>query len=318
MLGSLARLRAAAVGRRLTMRRAQAQSFAPRLRQIPGAPVPREPQCTMMPRDPPLMSLPDAARLVPDGATIGFGGGLGLQRRPVAFARELIRQGRTGLHVFGVINGIETDLLIGGKAVASTNTSYVGLDELGQAPNFQAAAANGEIQVHEYSEWVITARFRAANMALPYLPWASGRHTDATHELGFKEVQCPYTGLMLLAVPAVKLDVAVIQAPCCDATGNTAVGVPLDQMYDVDALVARSADTVIVCAERIDDVDPTRVPLIGREVDAVVEAPHGSWPAAMAPIYLADRRHLLERYLPAGRGGTFAAYLDEFVYGAST
>jgi glutaconate CoA-transferase subunit A len=258
-------------------------------------------------------TLADAAKLVGEGSMIGFGGGLGLQRRPLSFARELVRQDVRGLHVFGVINGIETDLLIGGGAVASTNTSYVGLDEVGQAPNFQAAAQRGDIEIHEYSEWVITARFRAANMGLPYMPWPSGRFTDATGELGFKEVRCPYTDVRLLAVPAVQLDVAVIQAVKCDPAGNAELGVPFDHMYDVDALVARAADVVIVCAEEIGEVDPTRVQLIGREVDAVVQAPRGSWPAAMTPLYGADRRHLLDHYLPAARSGQFASYLERFV-----
>jgi glutaconate CoA-transferase subunit A len=263
-------------------------------------------------------SLADAASMVGDGATIGFGGGLGLQRRPVSFARELVRQGRAGLQVFGIINGIETDLLIGAGAVASTNTSYVGLDEIGQAPNFQAAAMRGDITVNEYSEWVMTARFRAANMGLPYLPWPSGRHTDVTKRLGFHEVTCPYTGVRLLAVPTIRLDVAVIQAPRCDPAGNTEIGLPLDHMYDVDALVARSADVVIVCAEEVGNVDPARVQLIGREVDAVVEAPRGSFPAAMTPLYGADRGHLLDHYVPAGLGGDFASYLDRFVHGRTS
>jgi glutaconate CoA-transferase subunit A len=260
-----------------------------------------------------VRSLAEAARLVPDGATIGFGGGLGLQRRPVEFARELVRQGRTRLHVYGVINGIETDLLIGAGAVASTHTSYVGLDEVGQGPSFQAAAAEGAIEVHEYSEWVITARMRATNMGLPYLPWPSGRLTDVAAAHAFVEVPCPYTGALLTAVPALHLDVAVIQAPRAAADGTTAHAVPLDHMYDVDALLAHCAETVIVCAEEVGEVDATRVQLITRDVTAVVEAPRGGWPAAMTPFYGADRRHLLEHYVPAGRAGRFGEYLDSFV-----
>jgi glutaconate CoA-transferase subunit A len=135
--------------------------------------------------------LADAAALVADGAKIGFGGSIGLYRRPVSFARELIRQERRDLHVYGLLNGFEADLLIGAGCVASTNSSYVGFDELGQAPNWQRFAAEGRIEVNEYSEWMITAGYRAANMALPYLPWVSGRFTDMGKSLGLKEVECP-------------------------------------------------------------------------------------------------------------------------------
>lgn len=258
-------------------------------------------------------SLSDAAALVADGARIGFGGSIGLYRRPVEFARELVRQGRTGLHVHGILNGVEADTLVGAGCVASTTSSYVGFDELGQAPNFQRAAGAGDIQVNEYSEWMITAGYRAANMALPYLPWISGRHSDIGKALGLKEVECPYTGTSLLAVRALNLDVAVIQAPRCDAAGNVEIAWPLDHMYDVDALIARSAEVVIVCAEEIGDVDSNRLQLIAREVDAVVEVPRGSWPGGIHPVYGIDRAHITDTYVPAAREGRFDEYLDHWV-----
>jgi glutaconate CoA-transferase, subunit A len=259
------------------------------------------------------LSLETAAKLVPDGARIGFGGSWGLARRPLSFVRELIRQGRTGLHVHGILSGIDADLLIGAGAVASTTSSYVGFDELGQAPNFQHAAGLGEIQVNEYGEWLITAGYRATNMALPYLPWITSRHSDLVDELGLKEVVCPYTGTPLLAVRAIELDVAVIQAVRCDAAGNTELAVPLDHMYDVDALLARSAQVVIVCAEEIAPVDPTRVQLLGREVDAVVQAPRGAWPGSMNTLYGVDRAHIIDTYLPAAGGNDFDSYLRDHV-----
>lgn len=261
-----------------------------------------------------VTSIAEAAAMVPDGAKIGFGGSIGLYRRPVAMAAELIRQGRRELDLYGVINGIEADLLIGAGCVASTNTSYVGFDELGQAPNFQRQASEGRIEVNEYSEWLVTAGYRAANMAIPYLPWITSRRNDLVEKLGLTEVECPYTGTKLLAVRALNLDVAVIQAERADAEGNTELSLPLDYIYDVDALIARSADMVIVCVEEIGTVDPNRVQLIGREVDAVVEARRGSAPGGLLPAYDLDRAHLTEVYLPAAREGRFDEYLDRFIH----
>ena len=260
-------------------------------------------------------TMSDAAALVADGSKIGFGGSIGLYRRPVEFARELVRQGKRDLDVFGILNGIEADLMIGAGCVASTNSSYVGFDELGQAPNFQIWAGDGRIAVNEYTEWMITAGYRAANMALPYLPWISSRRNDVTEKLGLKEVECPYTGTTLLAVRAINLDVAVIQAERADAEGNTETPIPLDHMYDVDALIARSADVTIVCVEEIGEVDPNRVQLIAREVDAVVVAPRGAWPGGLLPAYGVDRAHITEVYLPAALGGEFEGYLDQYVHG---
>jgi glutaconate CoA-transferase subunit A len=260
-------------------------------------------------------SLSEAAELVSDGTKIGFGGSVGLYRRPVGFAHELIRQGRRNLDTFGILNGIEVDTLIGGGCVGSTNTSYIGFDELGQAPNFQAAASDGRIVVNEWTEWMITASYRAANMAIPYIPWITSRRNDVTKALGLVEVECPYTGRMVLAVRANNLDVAVIQAERADAEGNTEIPTPLDHMWDADCLVARAAKTIIVCVEEIGEVNPDQVQLIGREVAAVVEVPRGAAPGGLLPAYGIDHAHINETYVPAAREGRFDEYLERFVFG---
>jgi len=50
-------------------------------------------------------SLADAVSLVSDGATVALGGGLSA-RLPMAMVRELVRQGRRGLHLVGSAHGI--------------------------------------------------------------------------------------------------------------------------------------------------------------------------------------------------------------------
>jgi glutaconate CoA-transferase subunit A len=262
-------------------------------------------------------SLKEAAALVGDGDRIGFGGSWGLARRPVGFVRELIRQGRRDLHVHGILSGIDADLLIAAGAAASTTSSYVGFDEFGQAPHFQKAASAGDIEINEYSEWLITAGYRAANMGLPYIPWISSRHNDIGPALGLKEIECPFTGTSLLAVRAIEIDVAVIQATRADRKGNTEFSLPIDHMYDVDAMLAHCAKTVIVCAEEVGEIDRNRTQLVGREVDAVVEMPGGGWPGSMSPLYGVDRAHMTDVYLPAAKEGRFDGYLDEYVYDES-
>ena len=47
-----------------------------------------------------MINLPEAAALVPDGATISFGG-FTTQRHPMAFVYELVRLKRRNLYLFG-------------------------------------------------------------------------------------------------------------------------------------------------------------------------------------------------------------------------
>jgi glutaconate CoA-transferase subunit A len=259
-----------------------------------------------------VVSLEDAAAAVPDGARIAFGGGGALMRRPMAFARRLARRGVRDLHVFHMLGGIETDLLIGAGAVASTNCAYLGLLEYGQAPNFQRAARDQRLTVNEYSEFMYIAALRAADMGLPFIPWKTPWGSDMVDRLGLKEVVDPYSGSSLLAVPAAQIDVAVIHVERADEDGYVELPDEPDLIWDYDYLVARVATTTIVCAEEIAPPrDPARVALIGREVTHVVEAPVGAWPTGLHPRYKPDAAHVTEEYLPAASAGgdEFAAYL---------
>ena len=60
-------------------------------------------------------SLADAVALVSDGAMVALGGGLSA-RLPMAMVRELIRQGRRGLHLVGSAHSIDVDMLVGAGA----------------------------------------------------------------------------------------------------------------------------------------------------------------------------------------------------------
>ncbi len=83
------------------------------------------------------MSLAEAASLVQDGMTLAIGGGLSW-REPMAFLREIIRQGRRDLRVIGTAHGIDVDLLCGAGAISVVEESYVGFEhDFGMAPNFR-------------------------------------------------------------------------------------------------------------------------------------------------------------------------------------
>jgi glutaconate CoA-transferase subunit A len=255
--------------------------------------------------------------MVADGCRLGFGGQPALARRPMGFARELVRQRRGDLHLFNQIGGLEIDLLIGAGLVESTNCCYVGLGDLGPSPHFQRAAGEGSVAIAEYSEFTLVASLRAAGMDLPFMPWKTAWGSQLVDLNGWKQIRCPYTGVDLLAVPANALDVAVIQVESCDERGNVPLPDPLEISYDFDFLICRAARQVIVCAERVEPIDdPSRVALFGREVSAVVDSPNGAWPCALGGSYGVDFEHLLDTYLPAAAAAdSFDAYLADHVFG---
>jgi glutaconate CoA-transferase subunit A len=262
-----------------------------------------------------LITIDEAAQAIPDGANLALGGGGAGMRRPMEIARALVRRRARDLAIFHMLGGLETDLLIGAGAVASTNCAYVGLLEYGQAPCFQRAARSGALKVNEYSEFLYIASLRAADLGLPFLPWKTPWGSDIVELLGLRTVKDPYSDAVLLAVPAAPIDVAVIHVDRADADGYVSAPDEPDLIWDYDHLVARVATTTIVCAEEIGaPVDPARVALVGREVTHVVHTPRGAWPTGSHPRYGADVDHLWNAYLPAAAAGEaeFLAYLEQF------
>lgn len=98
-----------------------------------------------------LRTLAEAAALIPDGATVGFGGSL-LQRTPAAFARELARQGRRGLRYVKSSAAYDLDLLVAAGCVARVETGIVTFEPpFGPAPNYRRAIEHGTVHLREHA-----------------------------------------------------------------------------------------------------------------------------------------------------------------------
>lgn len=263
-----------------------------------------------------LVPLEQAVAYIDDGAMIALGGGLSA-RLPMAAVRELIRQGRHRLHVIGSAHGIDVDLLVAAGALAICEESYVGFEQdLGLAPAFRRAAETGTIEVRESCCATMLNQLRAAEYGLPFLPVRGVKGSDirALHP-EYAEISCPFTGETLVAVPALRPDVALIHSPLGDRRGN----LHLDQPYVLDERFASAARHVVATVERIvsvEDMQKAGITIPGHLVAAVAEVPYGAHPSSCYPQYAYDRQHLAEYVKAATAGGnTLTDYLDTYVTG---
>jgi glutaconate CoA-transferase subunit A len=236
-----------------------------------------------------VTSLEAAVELVPDGASLGVGGVL-LRRKPMALLTAIADAGRRDLRFHCFLASLDAELLVRRGCVAEVHAGYVGFEQLGFAPAYSAAVADGSVRAFEYSEFVFVAGLRAAAAGLPFLPTRGAMGSDLVAELGLREVVCPYTGERLLAAPALRPNVTVIHAEAADEQGNVRAPTERDFLWDYDQTLARASERVIVSAERIVPTDELRGStfLFSYEVDAVVEAPRGAWPTAVPGLYGAD------------------------------
>jgi glutaconate CoA-transferase, subunit A len=261
-----------------------------------------------------LVDLREAVARVDDGSLIALGGGLSA-RLPMAMVRELIRQGRRRLHVVGSAHSIDVDLLIAAGSVAVCEESYVGFEQdLGLAPAFRRAAESGGLEIRESCCDTILNQLRAAEFGLPFMPVRGvvGSDIPRLHP-EYGEVTCPFTEERLVAVPALRPDVALIHAPLGDRRGN----LHLDQPYVLDERFAAASATLVATVERLgstSEVVAAGVTIPGYQVGAVAEVPYGAHPSSCYPLYAYDRPHLVEYIAAAQAGGeALAGYLHRYV-----
>ena len=262
-----------------------------------------------LPRDK-RASLTDAVALVSDGAIVALGGGLSA-RLPMAMVRELVRQRRRALHLVGSAHSIDVDMLVAAGAVRRLEESYVGFEQdLGLAPAYRRAAEEGTIEVAESCCATILAQLRATEMGLPFLPVRGVRGSGiAGLHPEYAEITCPFTGETLVAVPALRPDVALLHAPSGDRYGN----LHLDQPYVLDERFAAASGMVIATVDELvstDTVAASGVTIPAHLVAAVAEVPFGAHPASCYPRYAYDRGHLGE-YVSASQSGP--ADLDKYL-----
>jgi glutaconate CoA-transferase subunit A len=98
-----------------------------------------------------VVSLEEAARLIPEGALITFGGVL-LNRPPAAFVRELARQRRRGLRLVKPSPAYDLDLLTAAGCLAEAAIGITTFEaRFGQSRQFRRAVERGTLKVREHS-----------------------------------------------------------------------------------------------------------------------------------------------------------------------
>jgi len=262
-----------------------------------------------------VISSDEVMAQIPNGATIAIGGS-SLSRKPMALVRALARSDRRDLRLIVNVGGPEVDLLIGTGKVAEVIYAFVGFEVMGLAPHFRTARQEGSVKFQEWTEFTVMAGLDATIKRVPFLPTHAGLGTDILRvNPAFKTFEDPFGGETLVAVPALRPDVALLHVNLADPQGN---GVILGDGH-MDALCAKAAKKTFLSAEQI--LLPERLQTYGRDVHVfrtvvtgVVEAPWGAHLTGCAPDYRADLQHV-QGYLRAARDrAAWGEYLEQYVY----
>lgn len=266
-----------------------------------------------------IIGLSEAVGQIPDGAEIALGG-FAITRNPIAFANELIRQGKKDLNVYEIIGSMDSDMLVGAGLVKTLSYGGGSLDRFGRINRINEAIEKKTVDVREYSGLSISFRFLAGSLGIPYIPTKTLLGTDIIKNLLEKDdsimvSDSPFDGERLVLLKALQPEYAVIHAPYADEKGNVVIEGPV-----WDREIGKAARKLFVTVDKIVSNDfikryPEKIVLPSIYTHAVIEVPYGAYPTSVYKMYDYDGE-MLSRYARINKTQQdFDVFLKDYVLG---
>lgn len=252
---------------------------------------------------------------VQSGMTLGIGG-WGGRRKPMAFIRELLKTDVKDLTVVA-FGGPDVGMLAASGKLKKLVFGFVSMDLVPLEAHFRKARQAGAFDVMELDEGMLQLGLKAAAARLPFLPTRAGLASDVlTTNPELKTIRSPYDDEeVLVAMPALHLDLAVCHVNQSDLLGNSRISGPdpfFDEWFCRAAQQAYLTTEELVTTKAFDDpMVALQMPIERNLVQAVALAPLGAHPTACGPVYGMDVNHMTQ-YNAAAKDG-FEDYLEEFV-----
>ena len=267
-----------------------------------------------------VMTPDEVAGQLRSGMTIGIGG-WGSRRKPMALVRAILRAGLTGLTIVSYA-GPDVGLLVAGGQVRRVITGFASLDSIALEPHFRQARQSGAIELTELDEGMVHWGLLAAAHRLPFLPMRAGLGSDVLRvNPGLRTVRSPYAdGEELAAVPALRLDAALIHLNRADARGNGQYLGPDPYFDDLFCLAAErayvSCEQLVPTAGLLDSGPPQSLLVNRAMVAGVVPAPRGAHFTSCVPDYGRDEAFQAEYAASAASPETWQRFRDEYLAGS--
>jgi len=223
-----------------------------------------------------------------DGMTIGIGG-WGSRRKPMALVRAILRSPLTDLTIVSYA-GPDVGLLVASGQAKRIVTGFATLDSIALEPHFRRARQDGTIELTELDEGMLHWGLLAAAHRLPFLPIRAGLGSGVlavNPEL--RTIRSPYgDGEELVAMPALRLDAALVHMNRADATGNAQYLGPDPYFDDLFCLAAERA--YVSCEAVVPSFAgaPQTMLLNRAMVAGVAETPNGAHFTSCVPDYGRD------------------------------
>jgi glutaconate CoA-transferase, subunit A len=236
---------------------------------------------------------------------------------PFAASYEIIRQKKRNLTLIGPISDMQFDQLIGAGCVKKIIASWVGNVAAGLGHNYRRAAEAGiprAIEIEDHSNFTIGLGLQAGASGLSFLPTRTVKGSDFRSGGQFASIRCPFTNEELLAVRAIRPDVAILHIQRADAQGNAQAWGNFGVMREA-AMAAKKV--ILTCDEIVDHElilsDPNRNVIPSFVVSSVVHEPLGSHPSPTQGYSRRDDNFYFEYHKATRSREGFEQWLEKWV-----
>jgi glutaconate CoA-transferase subunit A len=266
-----------------------------------------------------LCSLHEAVSSIPNGAHIALPG-FAITRCAMAFAHEVIRQGKNHLTLSQCVGAMDADMLVGAGMADRLIYGGGSLDRFGRLNCVNRGIENGSLLAEEYSSLSITFRYLAGSLGIPFIPIRSLQGSDLLEKIKKNNpqdvayIEDPFSGQNWLALKPLLPDIAIAAVSAADEEGNAWImGPHWDNLEQVKA----SQRTIVIAHEIIstemirNNAERTVIP--GFLVSHVVHQPFASHPTSMYGVHDYDAKHI-QLYASSNQTAqSFQIYLEKYV-----
>ena len=254
--------------------------------------------------------------LVKDGDVVALEGFTHLI--PFAAAHEIVRQQRQRLTLVRMTPDLIYDQMIGMGCAEKLIFSWGGNPGVGSLHRFRDAVENAwpnEMEIEEHSHAGMASRYVAGASNLPFAVLRGYVGTDLPEvTCTIATIACPFTGEELMAVPALKPDVAIIHAQQADRRGNVALwgitGIQKEAVFS-------ARRSIVTVEEVVDEFEPHpfQIVLPSVAVGTIAVVPGGAHPSYAHDYYPRDNA-FYEAWDPISRDReAFCAWMERHVLG---
>ena len=270
-------------------------------------------------------------KYVKDGMSIGIGGFVNT-RVPAAIIWNIVKKGARDLTISFQSNSICCEWLIGAMIVNPDHLSvrraelaWWGYEVIGIAPLLRYLTGRGMIELDDYTNYGMSARFKAGAMGIPFIPVRDHGGSDMELVNRGVMIKCPFSNDNTYIVPACHPDVGVIHVTAADMYGNSRIfgalcTCPEIAMASVNTIVS----TEVIISNMVIRKYPNLTEIPYPVVDAVCEQPFGAYPGAVYGYYWFDMEHFLmfrsicDDFRKTGNKDGLKKYYDDYFFSCDT